>query len=452
MTPGRHCFLDAPARFLPLIASRCLAGVLTAQQAPYDLLLKNGRIVDGTGSPWYRADVGIKGDTIAAIAPRLDGAAARAIDVRAPIVAPGFIDIHTHARRGITQTPTARQLRAAGRDDGHRRAGRLVAAAARAVPRADWTRCRSRSTSAASSARARSGRRSIGNVNRKATAEEIEKMQALVEQGMKDGALRPEHRPLLRARHVHADRGSDRAREGRRPLRRHPHVASARRRVEAARQRAARRSRSARRAACRRRSPTQGHRRGQLGQERRHAAAGRRGARPRRGRHDRSVSLHRVEHEHRVGAASGLGARRRPQAQLARLKDPATREKIKAEIVAMIRDERGGGDPKNVQFANCGFDATLAGKTLADVTRKRGLDADDRERRRDDDVDRRAGRLPGHLPRDERGRPGPHPAASGDDDRVGRRGADLRPRQSASAQLRHVRARARRLRAREAAC
>ena len=40
----------------------------------------------------------------------------------------------------------------------------------------------------------------------------------------------------------------------------------------------------------------------------------------------------------------------------------------------MIRDERGGGDPKNVQFASCGFDATLNGKTLADATRARELE------------------------------------------------------------------------------
>jgi N-acyl-D-amino-acid deacylase len=39
----------------------------------------------------------------------------------------------------------------------------------------------------------------------------------------------------------------------------------------------------------------------------------------------------------------------------------------------MIRDERGGGDPKNVQFASCSFDPSLAGKTLADLTRSRGL-------------------------------------------------------------------------------
>jgi dihydroorotase/N-acyl-D-amino-acid deacylase len=57
-----------------------------------------------------------------------------------------------------------------------------------------------------------------------------------------------------------------------------------------------------------------------------------------------------------------------------RLLDPVTRVKVRRETAAMIRDERGGGDPKNVQFANCGFDAALAGKTLADLTRQRGLE------------------------------------------------------------------------------
>src|SRR3954465_11585475 len=58
---------------------------------------------------------------------------------------------------------------------------------------------------------------------------------------------------------------------------------------------------------------------------------------------------------------------------LARLKDSGGREKAKAGIVAMIRDERGGGDPKNVQFASCSFDESLAGKTLADLTVTRGM-------------------------------------------------------------------------------
>ena len=45
-----------------------------AQPPTYDLVLRNGRIVDGTGSPWYRADIAIKGDTIARIAPLITDA------------------------------------------------------------------------------------------------------------------------------------------------------------------------------------------------------------------------------------------------------------------------------------------------------------------------------------------------------------------------------------------
>jgi N-acyl-D-amino-acid deacylase len=91
-----------------LVLGLFLASVaLSAQPPTYDLLLRNGRIVDGTGSPWYRADVAIKGDTIVKIAPAIAEPATRTIDVNGLVVAPGFIDIHTHARRGIFQVPTA---------------------------------------------------------------------------------------------------------------------------------------------------------------------------------------------------------------------------------------------------------------------------------------------------------------------------------------------------------
>ena len=57
----------------------------------------------------------------------------------------------------------------------------------------------------------------------------------------------------------------------------------------------------------------------------------------------------------------------------ARLKDPATRAKIQAETANILRDERGGGDPKNVVVARCDWDASLAGMDLAAITAKRGL-------------------------------------------------------------------------------
>ena len=59
---------------------------------------------------------------------------------------------------------------------------------------------------------------------------------------------------------------------------------------------------------------------------------------------------------------------------LARLKNPATRKEIGAETVRIIREERGGGDPKNVFLAHCDFDASMAGKNLADVARMRGME------------------------------------------------------------------------------
>ena len=85
-------------------------GVLTVAQAPqtsYDLIIRNARIVDGTGNPWYRGEIAVRGDTIAAVEPRIVAGAARVIDAGGKVVAPGFIDPHTHASRGIFEVPTA---------------------------------------------------------------------------------------------------------------------------------------------------------------------------------------------------------------------------------------------------------------------------------------------------------------------------------------------------------
>jgi dihydroorotase/N-acyl-D-amino-acid deacylase len=60
--------------------------------APFDILLKNGRVIDGSGNPWYSADVGIRGDRIAAIGRLQDANAKKVIDASGLVIAPGFID------------------------------------------------------------------------------------------------------------------------------------------------------------------------------------------------------------------------------------------------------------------------------------------------------------------------------------------------------------------------
>ncbi len=87
-----------------LAVSLTVAGTMTGSESGafqgaqrFDVLIKGGRVFDGSGNPWFRADVGVRDGKIAAIGDLSDADAARIIDAAGMAVAPGFIDIHSHS-------------------------------------------------------------------------------------------------------------------------------------------------------------------------------------------------------------------------------------------------------------------------------------------------------------------------------------------------------------------
>src|SRR5262249_15516399 len=107
---GKHQFISTPATCWAVAA---LAAALTETRAataaePYDLVIKGGTIVDGTGNPWFRGDVAIGVAGIAAVG-RFDPAfsARRTIDAKTRVVARGFIDMHSHSDRPLLQDGAA---------------------------------------------------------------------------------------------------------------------------------------------------------------------------------------------------------------------------------------------------------------------------------------------------------------------------------------------------------
>ena len=347
--------------------------LLAATQPPsYDLLLRNGRIVDGTGSPWYRADVAIKDDTIVAIAPSIDAAAARTIDVHGQVISPGFIDIHTHARRGIFDVPTApnyvRQgvtTLMEGPDGSSPLPLAPFLARLDALPKTPNIGFFVGQGSVREAV--------IGTVDRKATPEEIQKERDLVEQAMKDGAFglstglfyvpgtfTPTEEVIELAKvagrygGMHESHQRDEASKL---------IDSVKETI---------------------RIGEEGHLPTHISHAKAMGAAS----------WGRSEEMLRLVDDARArgvdvtldqypytASSTGVAAALMPawlleggnEKTLARLKDPATRARAKLEVIDRIKNERGGGDPKNVQFASCAFDPSLNGRNLADATHRRDL-------------------------------------------------------------------------------
>jgi dihydroorotase/N-acyl-D-amino-acid deacylase len=352
-----------------------LATTALGSAAQYDLIIRNARIVDGTGNPWYRGDVAVKADTIAAIAPSITASAARVIDAQGQVVSPGFIDVHTHAVRGIFERPTA---------DNYIRQGvttifegldgfGIVAPAGTVKPFLEKVEGTPRSINVGAFLGQGTVRLAVmGLANRKATTEEVEKMKQLVAEGMRDGAWGlstglfyvPGNFSTLEEvvelqKVVAPFRGA--------------HMSHMR--DEAG---------------------------GLIDSVKETIAIGEQGGVPTHISHHktmgknawgRSVETLKLVDEARArgvditmdqypyaASSTSIQAALLPQwaqeggikQMIARMKDPAERAKIRAETARMIETDRGGGDPKNVQIVQCTWDESLNGKRLSQVTQERG--------------------------------------------------------------------------------
>ncbi len=154
-----------------------------------DLVIVNGRILDGSGNPWYLADVGIANGKIAEIG-KIDPARAKEkIDAKGLIVAPGFIDVHTHLEGAIEQVPDAENLIMMGVTTVV--TGNCGSSALNLTEWFEIVKKNGTGVNIASLVGHNTVRRYAmgGDFNRVPTTEEMQRMRQLVDQAMKDGAV-----------------------------------------------------------------------------------------------------------------------------------------------------------------------------------------------------------------------------------------------------------------------
>ncbi|MFO7173315.1 MAG: amidohydrolase family protein [Bacillota bacterium] len=163
------------------------------QPGPFDILITGAMVYDGTGAPPRRADVGVKGDRIAAVGDLSGAQAARRIDAEGLALAPGFIDLHAHTYEyddadgvaALMQGVTTQFGGVDGRHHGYLGQARpeSIAAALR------WIEERGTGVNQGLFAGLETLRRQVGAQGRPATPAEIEKMQELLRQALAEGAF-----------------------------------------------------------------------------------------------------------------------------------------------------------------------------------------------------------------------------------------------------------------------
>ena len=357
---------------LALVLSLLLSARVFPQTARYDVLVTGAKLIDGSGSAWFYGDIGIRGDTIAAIGLLGSATATTRIDGRGMVAAPGFIDIHSHGRRGIFTVPTAENyLREGVTTLVEGPDGNSPVPITPLLEHVSKTRVSINFATMVGQGSIRD--KVIGPLDRKATAEEIAKMKDLAAQGMRDGAFglstglfyvpgtfTPTEEVIELAKVVgrmggiHVSHMRDEA----------AHV------LDSVRE-----------------TIRIGEEGGLPTQITHHKIIG-------KANWGQSVETLRLVEEARArgvdvtidaypytASSTGISAlfpawslEGGRKSLLERLSAPLERARIKATIAENIKVDRGGGDPKNIAIANCSFDRSLAGKNLAEITRARGVE------------------------------------------------------------------------------
>lgn len=160
--------------------------VLFPQQ--YDVLIKNGKIIDGSGNSWYIADIAVKDGKINLIQKNIIAQASKTIDAKGLIVSPGFIDVHTHIEGDEVKTPTADNFIYDGVTTVI--AGNCGASNVDIGKYLHWIDSLKLSINVASLIGHNDVRKAVmGRANRFASERELQKMDSIVKAAMQNGAV-----------------------------------------------------------------------------------------------------------------------------------------------------------------------------------------------------------------------------------------------------------------------
>lgn len=348
-------------------------GLMPLCGQPYDVVIRGARVVDGTGAPWFRADVAIAGERIAAVG-KLDGAQARrVVEARGLVLAPGFIDAHSHALAGLRRHPDAENLIRQGVTTVFEGQDGSSPLPLRAVLD-EMDRLKPAVNIGFFAGHGTIRRQVMGTEMRAPDRQEMERMKALLREAMLEGAFGLSTGLFyVPGNYARTEEVAELARTA---------AALGGMHISHMRDEAA----------------------GVLESVAETIRIGEEGGLPTQVTHHKIIgksnwgrsreTLRLIEEARTRGVdvtvdaypytASSTGtAALFPQWALSggaqafeeRLAAPESRKKIRAEIVRRILEDRGGGDPANIVLASCGFDASLAGKSLADVLRARKLEA-----------------------------------------------------------------------------